>query len=154
MIFLPIKFIKLHQDAIPFVYTREDDACMDMYSLHDYYIRPNTTTIVKTGIAVEMPKGYFGQVKGRSGLSSKGILVHTGTIEYEYRGDIGIILTNISYDSFRISKGDRLAQFSIHPIYKITLVEVDKLSETSRGTAGYGSSGVSINDRINEKTDK
>jgi len=138
---IKVKFIKLVKDAIPFKYTRNADACMDMYSLITIRLQPGTTEIIPTGIAIEIPEGYYGQVKGRSGNSSNGLLVHTGTIESEYRGDVGIICTNVGTSFYQINKGDRIAQFSIHPVYEILLTEVDKLSITSRGINGYGSSG-------------
>lgn len=139
---MKIKFKRLHKDAIPFSYTRANDACMDMYALKDTFIRCGETKIVNTGIALELPTGYEGIVRGRSGLSSKGILLHQGTIDETYRGDIGIIITNTTYNDFTIHKGDRLAQFTIKPVYTITFIEVDKLSDTDRGDSGYGSSGI------------
>lgn len=142
-----INFKKLHEDAIPFTYTREKDACMDMYALEDTYIIPNETKIIKTGIAVELPKHFEGVVRGRSGLSSKGILIHIGTIDEEYRGDIGVIITNVGYGlnasgNFFIKKGDRIGQFTIKPVYRVHFVETNELSNTSRGNNGYGSSGI------------
>ena len=83
-----VKFKKLIDYAIPFKYTREGDACMDMYSVEDTTIEPNSTEVVSTGIALEIPIGFEGIVRGRSGLASKGIHVHIGTIESSYRGDI------------------------------------------------------------------
>ena len=137
-----VKFKKLESNAIPFSYSREGDACMDMYSLADDIIYPRGTVIIPTGIAVEIPEGYEGIVRGRSGLASKGIQAHLGTIDSAYRGDVGIIITNTSNTHFEVKAGMRLAQFTIKPVYKIHLVEEVELSDTERGTNGYGSSGV------------
>ena len=137
-----VKFKKLHPDAITFSYTRDNDACMDMFALIDEHIIPGDTKIIPTGIAVEIPKGYEGIVRGRSGFASRGFLIHTGTIDEEYRGDIGIIITNLSNVSLRINKGTRLSQFTIKPVYKIKLIEQLELSNTNRGSNGYGSSGI------------
>ena len=139
---IEVKFKKLDSSAVPFSYTREDDACMDMFALADMTLQAGMTAIIPTGIAVEIPEGYEGQVRGRSGLNSKGIKVAIGTIESEYRGDVGIIATNHSLYPFEVKAGMRLAQFTIKPVYKIQLVEEVELSDTARGANGYGSSGV------------
>ena len=136
-----VKFKKLIDYAIPFKYTREGDACMDMYSVEDTIIEPNSTEIVSTGIALEIPIGFEGIVRGRSGLASNGIQVHLGTIDENYVGDIGIIITNNSSKLFYVTKGAKLAQFTIKPVYRIDLVEVQKIKDTERGESGYGSSG-------------
>lgn len=139
---IKVKFKKLDTNAIPFSYSREGDACMDMYSLADDIIYPRGTVIIPTGIAVEIPEGYEGIVRGRSGLTSKGIQAHLGTIDSAYRGDVGIIITNTSNTPFEVKAGMRLAQFTIKPVYKIQLIEVETLTNTERATAGFGSSGV------------
>ena len=143
MTILPVKinFKKLTDTAIPFKYSREGDACMDMYADMDACISPNETVIVKTGIAVEIPEGFEGLVRGRSGLASRGIHVHLGTIDHTYRGDVGVIVTNNSLQVAYIHKGNRIAQFTVKPVYPIHLTEVEELSETERGEQGYGSSG-------------
>ena len=139
---IEVKFVKNNDNATPFKYTRNNDACMDIYASEDVVLHKGRTTLIPTGISVEIPKGYEGRVIGRSGMSIKGFLVHHGVIEEEYRGTIGVMLANLSGDSYRVNKGDRIAQFSIHPVHRIELVEVEKLSETERGANGYGSSGV------------
>ena len=137
-----VKFKKLSPNAKPFVYTREDDACMDMYSLEDLYLLPNQAYIVKTGIAVEIPEGYEGIVRGRSGLASRGIFVHVGTIESAYRGDVGVIMLNTNEYAYHVAENSRIAQFTVKPIYRVTLEEANELTKTLRGEQGYGSSGI------------
>lgn len=137
-----VKFKKLNPNAIPFSYSREQDACMDMYALGTTTILAGTTKIIPTGIAVEIPQGYEGLVRGRSGLASKGITAHLGTIDETYRGDVGMIITNHTAQPFTIEAGMRLAQFTVKPVYHIELEEVEELSNTIRGSNGYGSSGV------------
>lgn len=138
---MEVKFKKRNPDAIPFQYTREDDACMDVFSLINKTLLPKETAIIPTGISLEIPNNYEGIIRGRSGLSSKGIQVYIGTIESSYRGDIGVIITNNSDKPFEISKGNRIAQFTIKPVIKIQLIEFTSLSDTERGENGYGSSG-------------
>ena len=137
-----VKFKKLNPNAIPFSYSREQDACMDMYALEGTTIPAGTTKIIPTGIAVEIPQGYEGLVRGRSGLASKGITTHLGTIDETYRGDVGMIIANHTNADFKVEAGMRLAQFTVKPVYHIQLEEVEELSDTSRGSNGYGSSGV------------
>ena len=143
MTILPIKisFKKLTETAIPFKYSRENDACMDMYADMEATLYPHETAIVKTGIAVEIPHGFEGIVRGRSGLATRGLSVHLGTIDETYRGDVGVIVTNNSMQIAYIHKGNRIAQFTVKPVYPIKLVEADKLTDTERGEQGYGSSG-------------
>ena len=137
-----VKFKKLNPNAIPFSYSREQDACMDMYALEGTTIPAGTTKIIPTGIAVEIPQGYEGLVRGRSRLASKGITAHLGTIDETYRGDVGMIIANHTNADFKVEAGMRLAQFTVKPVYHIQLEEVEELSDTSRGSNGYGSSGV------------
>ena len=137
-----VKFKKLIDYAIPFKYTREGDACMDMYSVEDTIVEPNSTEVISTGIALEIPTGFEGIVRGRSGLASKGIHVHIGTIESSYRGDIGIIITNTTNEPFSINRGDRIAQFTVKPVNNILMEESEVLSGTERGANGFGSSGI------------
>ena len=136
-----VKFKKLTETAIPFKYSRENDACMDMYADMEATLYPHETAIVKTGIAVEIPHGFEGIVRGRSGLATRGLSVHLGTIDETYRGDVGVIVTNNSMQIAYIHKGNRIAQFTVKPVYPIKLVEADKLTDTERGEQGYGSSG-------------
>lgn len=138
-----ILFKKLYPEAIPFSYTRKGDACMDMFALEDGHINAHETKLIQTGIAIELPKGYEGIIRGRSGLALKGILSHIGTIDETYRGDVGIILFNTTDTFYDYKAGDRLAQFTIKPVTQdVNMVEQLVLSETIRNTKGFGSSGV------------
>jgi dUTP pyrophosphatase len=139
---ITVKFKKLDSTAIPFSYSRKWDACMDMYCLKDTYLIAGQTYIIPTGIAVEIPSGYEGLVRGRSGLSSKGLIVSLGTIDETYRGDVGIIMTNSSNGNHYFRKGDRLAQFTIKPVSYIRLQETYELTDTERNDNGFGSSGI------------
>lgn len=137
-----IGFKKLHPDAKPFQYSREGDACMDMFALEDVVLEGGIPTLIKTGIAVEIPPGYEGIVRGRSGyaLHSK-VFVHVGTIDSNYRGDVGVIAVLIHpFGKITIPASYKIAQFSIHPVININLIE-RSLSNTNRGDQGYGSSG-------------
>jgi dUTP pyrophosphatase len=102
-------------------------------------------TIVKTGLFIELPIGYEAQVRPRSGLAAKkGITVlnSPGTVDADYRGEIGVILVNLSQEDFVIENGERIAQLIIAKHERAEWISVEILSETSRGEGGFGSTGV------------
>jgi dUTP pyrophosphatase len=108
-------------------------------------LNPLERTIVKTGLFIELPVGYEAQVRPRSGLAAKkGITVlnSPGTIDADYRGEIGVILVNLSNEPFVIENGERIAQLVIAKHERAEWQEVTELSETSRGEGGFGSTGV------------
>ena len=108
-------------------------------------LKPLERAIVKTGLFVELPVGYEAQVRPRSGLAAKkGITVLNapGTIDADYRGEIGVILVNISNSDFVVENGERIAQMVIAKHERAEWVEVEELSETSRGDGGFGSTGI------------
>ena len=101
--------------------------------------------IVKTGLFIELPIGYEAQVRPRSGLAAKNgitVLNSPGTIDADYRGEIGVILVNLSTKDFTIENGERIAQLIIAKHERAEWIEVQELTETSRGEGGFGSTGV------------
>ena len=108
-------------------------------------LKPLERAIVKTGLFMELPIGYEAQVRPRSGLAAKkGITVlnSPGTVDADYRGEIGVILVNLSNENFVIENGERIAQLVIAKHERAEWISVDVLSETSRGEGGFGSTGV------------
>ena len=108
-------------------------------------LKPLERTIIKTGLFLELPIGYEAQVRPRSGLAAKkGITVLNapGTIDADYRGEIGVILANLSNEDFTIENGERVAQMVIAKHERAEWVEVEALSETKRGSGGFGSTGT------------
>ena len=108
-------------------------------------LKPLERAIIKTGLFIELPIGYEAQVRPRSGLAAKkGITVlnSPGTIDADYRGEIGVILVNLSQDNFTVENGERIAQLIIAKHDRAEWIEVKELSETSRGEGGFGSTGV------------
>ncbi len=108
-------------------------------------LEPLERVIVKTGLFMALPAGYEAQVRPRSGLAAKkGITVLNapGTIDADYRGEVGVILVNLSKDEFTIENGDRIAQMVIAKYERAEWNAVAELSETSRGSGGFGSTGV------------
>ncbi len=107
-------------------------------------LKKSERSLVPTGFAVEIPVGFEGQVRARSGLAIKnGIAVVNapGTIDADYRGEVCVILINLSDQDFTIQRGDRIAQLVISPVVQPTIIEVSDLSDTSRGGGGFGSTG-------------
>jgi dUTP pyrophosphatase len=137
-----IKFKKLSENAVMPKKGREGDACFDLYAAEDAYLVPGETKIIKTNIAMEIPTGYFGKIYTRSGMASQGAATDGGVIDSNYRGDIGVILRNLSNERKEFFVGDRIAQLAIHKVEEVELVEATELSDTERGEGGYGSSGV------------
>lgn len=108
-------------------------------------LQPLARALVKTGLFIELPIGYEAQVRPRSGLAlKKGITVlnSPGTVDADYRGEIGVILVNLSSEPFVIENGERIAQMVITKHERAEWNQVDALSETERGAGGFGSTGV------------
>ena len=119
----------------------------DLYALVDSPITlaPGKTAMVPTGLFFEIPEGYEIQVRPRSGLAAKNgvtVLNTPGTIDSDYRGEIKIILINLGDKDFAINSGDRVAQMVIAPLIQASFSIVDELSDTTRGSGGFGSTGV------------
>ena len=108
-------------------------------------IQPGETKLIPTGFRVEIPAGFEAQVRPRSGLALKhgvGVLNAPGTIDSDYRGEIGIILTNFSKIEFTVNRGDRIAQLVIAPVIPAVWEEVQDVNETDRGHGGFGHTGT------------
>ena len=108
-------------------------------------LKPLGRAIIKTGLFIALPTGYEAQVRPRSGLAAKNgitVLNSPGTIDADYRGEIGVILVNLSNDDFVIQNGERIAQMIIAKHERAEWIEVQELTETSRGEGGFGSTGV------------
>ena len=137
---------KITEDAVLPTYAHDTDAGADIYAVEDYKLAPHSTTIVKTGLKIAIPAGYEIQIRPRSGLSLKTnlrIANAPGTIDAEYRGEVGVIVENTGNLTATISKGDKIAQMVVMPVPMIKWEEVDELSQTSRGEGGYGSTDKS-----------
>jgi dUTP pyrophosphatase len=126
-------------------YMTEHSSGMDIYAAEDKLIPKGKVELIKTGLHVEVPKGYEIQIRPRSGLAlKKGITIlnSPGTIDSDYRGEIGIILANLGSKDFKVKKGLRIAQMVLSKVYKISWKEVDDLNKTKRNEGGFGHTGV------------
>lgn len=139
---LKIKFIS--SKAIIPSYAHENDAGLDLFSIENQRLHPGESLLIRTGIIIELPKNTEAQIRPRSGLALKHqvtVLNTPGTIDSNYRGEIGVILINHGKNVFKIEEGMRIAQMVVKPILKINVVCDDMLSATQRGDKGFGSSG-------------
>jgi len=136
-----IKIQKAHEDAIIPKYQTKGAAGFDFHAIEDFTLLEGQTSLIKTGLVFEVPEGYELQIRSRSGLALKhGVFVLNGpgTIDSDYRGEVGIILTNAG-KNFTIKKGDRIAQGVINAIIQAEFEEALEVSETGRGKGGFGS---------------
>ena len=141
-----ISIINTSTHSLPH-YETASSAGMDLRANLDLPVtlKPLERAIIKTGLFIELPKGYEAQVRPRSGLAAKkGITVLNapGTIDADYRGEIGVILVNLSNEEFTVEDGERIAQLVIAKHERAEWVQVTALSETSRGEGGFGSTGT------------
>lgn len=141
---LPIK--RLDPDVVLPSYAYEGDAGLDLRANVDIDIAPFERKLIPTGLAVAIPEGFAGFVQPRSGLALKSGLSMANTpglIDAHYRGELKVIAVNLdANEAIHISKGERIAQLVIQRVPVVSLMEVDELNETDRGTGGFGSSGV------------
>ncbi|MEO8912201.1 MAG: dUTP diphosphatase [Candidatus Saccharimonas sp.] len=142
-----IQIKKIRDNAVLPAYQTSQAAGMDLVACiaSQITIAPHSRLIVPTGIAIALPVGYEAQVRGRSSLAAKfGVMPANGvgTIDADYRGEIGVILLNTRNEPFSVTPGMRIAQMVIARYEQAELVEVEELDETERGAGGYGSTGV------------
>ena len=128
-------------------YATEQSAGMDLRANLDepVVLRPLERRLIPTGIFIALPEGYEAQVRPRSGLALKrGITVLNapGTIDADYRGEVGVVLINLGQEDFVVNDGERIAQMVVSRYEKADFIEVEALEETERGTGGYGHTGV------------
>ena len=142
---IAIRFKKLVPQAAVPLQAHPGDAGFDLVSRETLRIEAGGRALVHTGLAVEIPTGYEGQVRPRSGLALKHgvtVLNAPGTIDSGYRGEIGVILANFGSGSFDIGPGDRIAQLVIAPVATVKVDVAAELSKTERGEGGFGSTGM------------
>lgn len=141
---VPLKVKRLNEDAELPTYGTSGAACFDFYAVEDINLAAKKTTMVKLGLAVEVPKGYALMLYCRSSIAAKTplrVANSTGVIDSDYRGEVAVILDNTSTADYFIGAGVRIVQGMLIPIPKVNIQEVSELSETKRGTGGFGSTG-------------
>jgi len=156
-----IDFVKTHPNAqLPKSAHEEGDAGFDIYAVEDQTLEPGTVTIVRTGLQLastltygtgasesEEDFEYYLDIRSRSGLSQKMVFPVTGTVDRNYRGEIGVVLANLGKEPYRIKQGDRVAQLVVQlivangPHNTVMFSEVASIKESNRGSGGFGSTG-------------
>ncbi len=127
-------------------YETKDSAGLDLKAVCEspIILKPLERTIIKTGLHIALPEGYEAQIRPRSGLAAKhgiSVLNSPGTIDADYRGEIGVILVNLSQNDFEVTNGMRIAQMVIAKFEQAEFKLVEQLDQTSRGDGGFGSTG-------------
>ena len=137
---LPMK--RLHADAVLPTRAHPEDAGLDLYGLEDVHLEPGEGKAVRTGIACALPRGCVGMIADRSSLGKRGLKTLGGIIDAGYRGEIQVLIRNLSTEACLLRAGDRIAQMLILPIATPQVQEVSELDDTTRGTGGFGSTGA------------
>lgn len=121
------------------------DAGWDIYASEAAHVAPGETKIIKTGIALEIPVGWYGQIKSRSGLGAKGLIVTAGVVDSGYRGEVGVVVINGNKGpdgSFSFQPGDKIAQMVFLPVPDVEINLTEALNGSIRGQGGFGSTGA------------
>ncbi|KAL7741762.1 hypothetical protein ACLKA6_000371 [Drosophila palustris] len=138
-----LRFAKITANALEPVRGSEKAAGFDLRSAYDLVVPARGKAIVKTDLQVQVPEGSYGRVAPRSGLAVKNFIdVGAGVVDEDYRGNLGVVLFNHADVDFEVKRGDRIAQFICERIFYPELEQVDKLEDTVRGEAGFGSTGI------------
>ncbi|WP_033781109.1 dUTP diphosphatase [Helicobacter pylori] len=143
---MKIKIQKIHPNALVPEYQTEGSSGFDLHAVENTTIKPHSVGLVRIGICLSLEVGYELQVRTRSGLALNHqvmVLNSPGTVDNDYRGEIKVILANLSDKDFTIQVGDRIAQGVVQKTYKAEFIECEQLDETLRGSGGFGSTGVS-----------
>ena len=142
---ITLQFKKLHENAIIPQFATAESAGFDFHALESCLLKANSHALIRTGLCMQIDKGYEIQVRSRSGLALKHkimVLNAPGTIDSDYRGELQIILANFGTQDFVINAGDRIAQGVVNALPQVNIIEVAEVNETERNTNGFGSTGV------------
>ena len=146
---LQIRFTRLRETAIVPGYATEHAAGMDLHAALDASLElaPGERALIPTGLALEIPPGFEGQVRPRSGLALRqgvALVNSPGTIDADYRGEVGVIVINHGSDPVVFAPGDRIAQLVIAPVCRVAFVEAAELDATRRASGGFGHTGTGV----------
>jgi len=138
---IPIK--RLHPEATLPKYAHATDAGMDLYALETVILNSQERKLIATGISMAIPSGFVGLIWDKSGIAANhGLKSMGGVIDSEYRGEIKIVMHNLSDKQVVLEKGTKVAQMLIQPVHQPELMEVEELDQTPRGEGGFGSTGM------------
>ena len=141
---MKLRIRRLSPDAIIPAYAHPGDAGLDLHACEDVALDPGVACLVPTGVAIELPEATEAQVRPRSGLALKHsvtVLNTPGTIDEGYRGEVGVVLINHGSSTFQVTRGMRIAQLVVQKRWTVEVVELDGLTDTTRGAGGFGLTG-------------
>jgi dUTP pyrophosphatase len=138
---MKLKIKKLHDDAVIPQFAHSYDAGMDMFAVEEVVIQKGEMVKIRTGLALEIPDGYVGLFWDKSSVGSKGIKTFGGVIDSGYRGEVMVVVKNLSDSEHIFHKGDKVAQLLIQKVEHPDIEVVEVLSDTTRGEGGFGSTG-------------
>ena len=141
---IKVKIQKISDVPTP-SYAHKGDSGVDLYSAEDYVLKPMERKLISTGIKLEIPYGYEGQVRPKSGLATNHGISHAnavGTIDSCYRGEIKVPIINLSDKPYKVEKGKKIAQLIFAKVEEAVFQEVDELEKTTRNESGFGSTGL------------
>jgi len=146
-IVIKVKRLDHNQDLPLPSYHSDGSSGLDLHAAvtEDLTIQAGEIRLIPTGLSISLPKGYEAQVRARSGLALRhglGLVNSPGTIDADYRGEIGVIVINWGTEPFTVRRGDRIAQMVIGKVYRAEVEEVDEIDPTERGEGGFGHSGI------------
>jgi len=136
-----MEIMKIHPDATIPGRAHPDDAGLDLVSVDELDLPPQSGRLVRTGIAVAIPQQHVGMIADRSSMAKKGLKTAGGIIDAGYRGEVMVVLWNLGRETAHISRGDRIAQLLVIPIATPAVNQVETLDSTGRGAGGFGSTG-------------
>lgn len=137
----PVVGVVLSDDATMPEYAHDGDTGADLFSSEDVWLWDNETKLIGTGVRLALPEGWGGFILEKSGLALKGIQVMGGVIDSGYRGEVKVILRNLGMKKY-ITKGMKIAQIEIRPVYQARFARVEAIDVTSRNDGGFGSTGT------------
>ena len=138
---MELRVTRLHKDAKLPQYGHKGDAGLDVFSVIDVVLEPMQALPVPTGVKIAIPEDHVGLIWDKSGIALNGIHCLAGVIDSGYRGEVKIVMINLSRKHFVIAKGMKIAQMLVQPVITMEVVESDELAETVRGEGGFGSTG-------------
>ncbi len=138
---MELRVRRIHPEAKIPRYSRPGDAGLDLFSIIDCVLEKGEVRPVPTGIQVAVPEGYVGLIWDKSGISLRGVHRLAGVIDSGYRGEVRVVMVNLSAEPFRIEKGMKVAQLLIQHVSTVRVVESEEMEETDRGEKGFGSTG-------------
>ncbi len=138
---MKLKVKKLDKDARLPVYGHSGDAGLDLFSAVDFVLQTGEIHPIPTGIQVEIPWGYVGLLWDKSGVSLQGVHRLAGVVDAGYRGEVKVVMVNLSRKAYVIDRGMKIAQLLIQPVMEVEVVEAEDLNDSSRGEGGFGSTG-------------